>query len=655
MSELHALLIGIDDYFPDRLPDGTLYPSLQGASRDVERMRLLLLEQAGLSPERVRLLISRKGEDGGSAEPPERRPTYRNLAAAFRTLAEEAAPGDRVYVHYSGHGVRTPTEYPTIKGRLGRDEALVPCDVGAPGSRYLRDLELAALVRLLVERRLVVTLVLDCCHAGGAMRSRAVPRSVPWADLDRVPSAVAAPEELIENWRRMQAEETAYRGLSIQSWIPASRGYVIFAACRPDELAFEYPFNGKEPQGALTYWLLDTLGRHGWGRSCGEIHQRLLARIRGHLVHQTPVVLGDGNRLFLSSERVAFWKASPVVLRASEGRALVNVGQVTGGRLRERYALPDGVYALSQVGPTESWLERVETCSKGGTVEPGMSAEVLPLRASVHLVPPPLGDATAERALARVRELLGEERSGLVELNDEGDAADLQVAIDAQGAYEIRGLTGLAVPNLRPLPARSPGAASEVVRRLAHLTRYRNILSVDNPSPPDWLRIGLEVMSDESVAEPQTTRSIDLRVGDRVILRIVNQSTLRLDFAILDLQPDYGVSQLLPPRGSLSLLALAPGEGKIVRIKAWLPPGIDEGTDILKVFATRGAVSFRWLELPPLSQPAQEAALRGRPKNPLEQLFAQLAGTMPANRGLTPSEFPEEEWITAQMEVRVRR
>lgn len=655
MSELHALLIGIDDYFPDRLPDGTRYPSLQGASRDVERMRLLLLAQAGLRPENVRSLISRKGEDGGPAEPPELRPTYQNLVTAFRALAEEAEPGDRVYVHYSGHGARAPTEFPAIKGRLGRDEALVPCDIGAPGSRYLRDLELAALVRLLVERRLVVTLVFDCCHAGGAVRNQAVPRGVPWADLDRVPSAVAAPEELMDLWRQMQAEAVTYRNLAMQSWIPASRGYVLFAACRPDEQAFEFPFDGKEPQGALTYWLLDTLGRYGWQRSCGEIHQRLLARIRGRLVHQTPVVLGDGNRLFLSPERVASLRAAPVVLRAPEdGRALINVGQAIGGRPMDRYALADGIYEARQVGATESWLERVEISSKGRTLEPGMTAEVLPLRASVHLVPAQSGEA-AERALSRVRELLEGEGSGLIELDNERGAADLQVAIDAQGSYEIRGPTGSAFPNLRPVPARSPGAASEVVRRLDHLTRYRNILEVDNPKPPDWLRIGLEMMDDESVAEPQTTRSVDLRVGDGMILRIVNQSTLRLDFTVLDLQPDYGVSQLLPPRGSLSLLALDPGEGKIVRIKAWLPPGIDEGTDILKVFATRGAVSFRWLELPALSQPTQTPAFRGRPKNSLERLFAQLAGTVPAKRGLTPSEFPQEEWLTAQMEVRVRR
>ncbi len=653
MSELHALLIGIDDYFPDRLPTGARYPSLQGPKGDVMRMGRLLVEQAGLSPEKLRILVSHRGEDGRPAEPPHLRPTYQNMVAAFRSLGEEAEPGDRVYVHYSGHGARTPTEYPGIKGRLARDEALVPCDIGAPGSRYLRDLELATLVQLLVQRGLLVTLVLDCCHAGGAMRSRAVPRGVPWADLDPVPSAVADPETMTRIWGPMRTEEVAYRGLSLQSWNAASKGYVLFAACRPDEMAFEYPFDKGEPQGALTYWLLDTLRRHGLGQSCGEIHQRLLARIRGHFMHQTPVVLGDGERLFLSDQRVESKPAMSVLRAREDGQVLIDVGSALGIRPGDCYELPDGLYKACQVGATETWVERVKSYKGGGPVEPGTRGEVLPLRSAVHLVPPEPRDTLAERALARLRETLRASTSCFVEVDEDGAAADLRVAVDSQGGYEIQDSTSLAIPNLRPLLVKTPGAAMEVVRRLDHLTRFRNILKVDNPKAPRHLRIGLEVLNDET-AEPLATRSIDLRVGDGVILRVVNRSTLRLDFTVLDLQPDYGVAQLLPVRGN-PLLALDPGEGKVVRVKAWLPPGIDEGTDILKVFATMGAASFRWLELAPLCKPAPVGTLRGGPKNSLERLFASLAATAPVRGGLTPSEFPEEEWLTAQMEVRIRR
>ncbi len=69
-----------------------------------------------------------------------------------------------------------------------------------------------------------------------------------------------------------------------------------------------------------------------------------------------------------------------------------------------------------------------------------------------------------------------------------------------------------------------------------------------------------------------------------------------------------------------------------MQVRGLLSPKLQEGTDILKVIATRGATSFRWLELPPLKQLGPFA--RG---------------------GWAPSAFPEEEWITAQVEIRVRR
>jgi hypothetical protein len=180
------------------------------------------------------------------------------------------------------------------------------------------------------------------------------------------------------------------------------------------------------------------------------------------------------------------------------------------------------------------------------------------------------------------------------------------------------------------------GAPYEVVRRLDHLVKFQGLREVENPKHPDWLEIGLELCSDDpSVAPvPVPSSGLDLRCGEAAILRIVNRSDVRLDFAALDLAPDYSVTQVLPPRKSFSLLPLDQGEGEVLRVQAWLPKELQEGTDILKVFATRGTVSFRWVELPPLGRPAPERTLRGE---------------------LTVSKVPEQEWISAQVEIRVRR
>ena len=43
----------------------------------------------------------------------------------------------------SCHGGRVRTLIPNKKGKDGLDETLVPTDIGKPGTRYLRDTEMA--------------------------------------------------------------------------------------------------------------------------------------------------------------------------------------------------------------------------------------------------------------------------------------------------------------------------------------------------------------------------------------------------------------------------------------------------------------------------------------------------------------------------------
>jgi hypothetical protein len=647
MSTLHALLIGIDDYVPGRLPDGSRYPSLHGATRDVERVEAFLRERAGLTAEATCKLLSRVGEDGKPTEPPERLPTYANLVAAFKRLAAEAAPGDRVYVHYSGHGARLPTEYKEIKGATGQDEALVPCDIGAPDSRYLRDLELAVLVRLLVDRELLVTLVLDSCHSGGAMRSgvppEAVPREVPSASLPPVPSAVARRDLLMRTWVHLQQAEVRRRNLTVQPWLPVE-GYVLFAACRPHELAYEYPFENGEPQGALTYSLLQALHQKGLDQCCQVIYRDLLANVYGTLKHQTPILFGDGDRRFLMEAPARGPRSAsldlPMVLRVDEdGRVLLSWGQAQQARVRDRLVLRGpsgrqrGVLEVRQTGAAESWAEVIQG-PQPSKIPRGASVEILPLPATIRLLPPPPGDVAAERALEEIREALWKSRGSFIETDDETETPDLCIAF-ARGAYIIQGPDGTSLPHVAPIQ-RMRGAPYEVVRQLAHLIKYRGLRAVENPDHPSWLGIGLELRGEDPSSTPilLPAGGLDLACGAWVTLRIVNRSSIPLDFAVLDLAPDYSVTQLLPQRKTLSLLPLDPGEAHDLRVQGSLPESLHEGTDILKVFGTQGPVSYRWLELPPLDCTDPERTLRG---------------------GWSPSAFPEDEWISTQVEIRIRR
>src|SRR5439155_4966160 len=192
-----------------------------------------------------------------------------------------------VYIHYCGHGGRTPTRWPDLKPD-GLDESLVPYDIAKPTAQYLRDVELAHLLGAMVAKGLAVTLVLDSCHSGGA--TRGVGRDatgdvgVRGVDfIDRMPrpgaSLVATDDELARTWRG-QAVEAAHRGLASQSgWVPASNDYVLLAACRAHEFAYEYRFEGEDRNGALTYWLLDAVRGLRPGLSYQAVYDRILAKV----------------------------------------------------------------------------------------------------------------------------------------------------------------------------------------------------------------------------------------------------------------------------------------------------------------------------------------------------------------------------------------
>jgi hypothetical protein len=115
----------------------------------------------------------------------------------------------------------------------------------------------------LVDKKLVVTLVLDCCHSGGATRGDVAIRGVESKKPDDKPlqatfEPVAPQEVLAATWQSLTEQGT--RGLKAAG-LPESRDYVLLAGCRQNEFSYEYAFNREtgERNGALTYWLLDTL------------------------------------------------------------------------------------------------------------------------------------------------------------------------------------------------------------------------------------------------------------------------------------------------------------------------------------------------------------------------------------------------------------
>ncbi|HEV7517697.1 MAG TPA: caspase family protein [Thermoanaerobaculia bacterium] len=718
MSDLHALLIGIDAYLENRLPDGSFYPQLGGCVRDVSRVEEFLRTGLEVPAERIVKLTASLPEvlpqvtRGNAAwprpvEPGERWPTYENMVAAFQAITAAANPGDEVYVHYSGHGGRAVTHYPETKGVGGWDEALVPIDIGDPGVRYIRDLEVARLVKDMVDKGLRVTLVFDSCHAGGAVRKEAVPRGArkdngqPGSDTTPRPeeSLVASREDLLASWTGKPVVDdpmivpggVVMRGGAMRhayasdEWLPGVKGFVLLAACRDQESAYECAFDGKMG-GALTHWLLDALGQLSPGMTYKDLRERVVAKVHGEMLQQTPMLLGEGEWIVFGSGAAVRRSAVDVLWVDPDGRRLLlNTGQAQGIGEGARFAIYPlgaksgaamGKAAVVEVqghGATESWAEVVER--PRSPVEPGAQAFLVDLgadelKSTVRRVSQgsPAGEL---EGLARQVAAEG----GFLRLAGEGDPAEpgeYQVAVGGQGEIEIRDAAGQPVSHLGPrLRAQDPGALREMVARLVHLTRHRFVRQIENFDPVsplagtlavEWLGVQARyVRGSRPAPRPGTaaTAAIELAEGEWTFLRIANRSSHLLNLVVLDLKTDWGITQIYPAEHQGSFLPLDDGKELVLPIRGDLPAGLADVTDLIKVFATRGTLDFHWLELPSLRRdesPIREAVRAGTSASGARSAVAAPAASTPVQRGaITPTAFPSEEWVTAQVEMRVRR
>jgi hypothetical protein len=690
-SRHHALLIGVNCYLPNKI-DGKSYGSLKGCVPDIELVEKFLTTRVGIEPSQIVKLTSTAGPDGKPVEPAAGRPSYENIVGALKGLIERADPGDLVYVHYSGHGATAPTTLPDLKGATGKDETLVPYDIGDSAARYIRDHELALVFKRMVDKGLIATLVMDCCHSGGLTRGPGGTlradgtegdigiRGVDFVDTTPRPAAslVGSAEELADCWRQTVGEGS--RGLTASE---RTTGYTMLAACRPNELAKEYAFDGKTRTGALTYWMLDTLEQASKSTSWKVVHDRVAAKVRGFFPDQAPMLLGEVGRATFGSERVAPVYAVSLLVDHNDPNVLrLATGQAMGTRIGTQFAVYArgtvdfsdvvarlAVIEVTQTGSVESDVKVVE---RFGNRPFDSGDQAVLLTAPVKLIKKvrfiPFSEATA----ARDAELFKPIRSALTdngwieETETADEVADYTVVPDAQGKTAVICRPDGTTPILLRPPVNfgDARAAGTIVRRLEHLARFEAVRSVDNFSGTSPLRgkIQIDVLElpadfedgaddPERVGKPLEGPVFRLRVGQKACLRISNASVSVLNLAILNLRPTWEIKQIHPEHQDFE--TLRPTDRPILLpITADLVDGVDSGVDIIKVLATIGPANFRALELPALDQPSAPRGER-RGGDVLDRLMSEFQRDQPT-RAINVSSATRE-WTTAQAEVVVER
>ncbi|MEO8393546.1 MAG: caspase family protein [Chloroflexota bacterium] len=640
------LLIGINAYLPNRLPDGRSYRHLGGCVHDIELMEALLKRQLNLPDSQIIKLTSTLGEEGRPIEPPERLPTYANIIAAFKGLTDRCTPGNVVYIHYSGHGGRAITHYPAIKPN-GEDEGLVPVDIGT--ADYIRDVELAYLFKSLVDYGLVVFVVLDCCNSGGAFRGKEEgeeisARGIGVLDTTERPalSTVAVPEALITTWQPLEAaNQAARRGLEgVLLGLPEPKGYTLLAACRPHESAFEKPFDNDQKNGVLTHYTCESLNALGFNVTYRQLYNRVFGNIRTGWGQQTPMLFGEADRVLFGVKAADVrYGINVLSYDAANQIVILNTGLALGVNPGAQFAIYPADVADFENAPVVVQVEVIAAeaaesrarllAASHAPIQPGMQALLTKLADSPFisrvrfLANDPVQPVDQTGAFAKVRAAWEDMSSPYTRLVEDG-SADFYVSLEADSAFHILNQLHKPVGNIPAVfSVDDPETYARLARALVHLGKFNYVLKLSNPVPDPALRGNLQVALLNADQQPVRELGID----EKATLIIRNTSALHLSVTILALNADWSIDQLMKIEGDF--ISIDPQFERSFDIYGSAPQNGQPSRDILKIFATRVSASLQSFELPAL----------------VESLDAARLGDKPSDK------VNVSDWITEQIEV----
>ncbi|MDC3955178.1 caspase family protein [Polyangium jinanense] len=307
----HVLLVGIDAY-PRVDP-------LYGCVNDVDALEALLLDRLSVPADSITKLVA--PHPGSSRRPrlPEGEPTSENLRAALEALAGEGVrPGDRVFIHYSGHGTQV-----LPRGTRTAREALVPVDALA-GGELLFDHWINDVLRRIAARTDDLTVVLDCCCSAGATRSAWRPResAVRFCSIEEL--------QMLPSVSSRSGGE-ARAGL-FASFDPSDPGFLVVASAQSGEAASEGKTAGGVRHGAFTAGLLDLLAAESDERlrvlRWADLWQNLRARVTSAFPGQHPCLLGRSERRLFGGP---FRRQDPGYAITREGeRYRIHAGTMVG-------------------------------------------------------------------------------------------------------------------------------------------------------------------------------------------------------------------------------------------------------------------------------------------------------------------------------------
>ncbi|KAF8541974.1 caspase domain-containing protein [Trichophaea hybrida] len=643
------ILIGVDFYMRgdtrhDQDGRPLEYPNLEGCVRDISLLYRFILGTLKVDRSQIlKLTATPNGKD--SNEPKEdatQGPTCENIIRLMKTVTASAEPGDIVHIHYSGHGGQVKTKYPELKGPNGYDEAIVPYDINC-GGIYLRDVEVAELLEEMVKKKLVVTVVLDSCHSGSAVRgpgSRGpVSRGIGKVDYSVLPESDIP-------WNLSAIIRSSYRDagrLPQEGWLLESKGYELLAACRLNEMAYEITDHDEDGHrhGALTHFLLKALKSSDANLTHSTLHRKILADIQNHhfqepfdYLQQTPIFAGNGKRIFFGSGEGHH--ASNITVQAVKAwdNIILGVGAAQGISIGWEYVLypwDASDFSVTRSSPTISITEVRDFESQGKLsdghfegITPGWQA--VPAKTPVRKLPVKFvqGHSNNDQWEKLRKVLCSDVFDSPIEVIPDNDqrGTEFQIGMDDDDRFILCDTSNKPVPTF---------PSSKCPKLLLHrLTLWPNMKCFYSPGTP-----------------------FTVKDGGAVYTRFKNLTSEPVNLTIFDFQPLQGITQIYPLNSDFE--TVLPGDERRPGFMLTIPEQLSSMTtvfDVLKAFVTIRATSFRSLEQPDIEPDAARGSTHYQHYDELEQLLNTL--DVP-HRGSAPPKSTIGAWATSEITISITR
>ncbi|MCG5062222.1 MAG: caspase family protein [Limnoraphis sp. WC205] len=667
-----ALLIGIDHY------KSAKFQQLKGCGNDIELISKIIQENFGFAVDRITILRNEEA-------------TRENILKAMDILVQRAGIDDIVVIHYSGHGSQMTDREGDEKD--GLDETIVPYDSGRhpEENRDITDDEIYLRLLRLGEKTPHITLIFDCCHSATMSRDPfgALER---WAEPDLRPIEELPPSPVIDELGRGILRDCGPTG-----WLPYSERYVLIAACRDEEKAYEYAPSHGITHGTLTYFLGQELRRVEPSATYRDIFERVNLLVTVQRCFQHPQMEGARDRQLFDVGDIKPMRFVSVQTRQDD-RVTLGAGAahgMTSGSLWGIYA--SGTKQIASETPRLGLVEvtAVEAVTSDAKILEEVSLNVIKAGSrsveethdygEMCLVVEIETTVGSEQFVDELKKAIAD--STLLQEAEGGKPAVVriylvpprkianqespvpQLGVVAEPTWAAVGQDGqLAIP---PQAANRADAAVVLRNNLEKVARYRQVLALRNPNEEsplkDKVKFILKRQNADGTwvrAEPEdSSGQVVFEEGDRIAAEIINCYSAPVYITILDfgltgavslLHPIEGSNEQLIPDKSISI-GVREGDEIVLEIPDEFSRKTLGNTETFKLFVTTQEADFS----PITQKPFERRKGSEQQSQPLSELL-YLAWIGDSGRDARRTKQPSrlsaaEEWTTADCSFFLKR